>query len=129
MVSIFKEAIEESISACITTDLIKLIDEEFSVELDYLICNHNVFSFERAIKELHRLKLKLSDRAELFFNNRYIYRTHFDEITMYINKKFNGSEHFLKSIVYNESEEHDNEENPRPMDKSYDGRVYRNRRG
>lgn len=129
MDSIFKEAVEDSISAYITNDLIKLIDEEFSVELDYLICKHNVFSFERAIKELHRLKLKLSDRAELFFNNQYIYRTHFDEITMYISKKFNSGVHFLKSLVYNESEEDNNEENTRPMDKSYDGRLQRNRRG
>lgn len=129
MVSIFKEAVEESISNCITNDLIKLIDEEFSVELDYLICKHNVFSFDCAIKHLQHLTLILSDRAEDFFKNRYIYRTHFDSITMYISEKFHNSEHFLKSIVYNESEESDNEENNRPMAKSHDGRVRRNRRG
>lgn len=117
------------INEIIANDFLKMVKSEFSVECDYLIHREGEITIDSAINELLELTLRLSDRAEEFYNHGCITFTKFNVIQAQIHEQYRNTKFYLTTIVYNESEEYDNEEDTRPMDKSYDGRVRRNRRG
>ena len=117
------------INEIIANDFLEMVKSEFSVECDYLIHRQGEISITTVINRLNELTLRLHDRAEEFYNHDCITYGKFSLIQDKINENYRNYKFYLTTIVYNESEDNDNEENTRPMDKSHDGRVRRNRRG
>lgn len=117
------------VNEIIANDFLEMVKIEFSVECDYLIHRQGEISVNTVTNRLNELALKLHDRAEDFYNHDCITYNKFSLIQDKINEQHRINKFYLTTIVYDESEERDNEENNRPMVESYDGRVRRNRRG
>lgn len=95
------------ISEIVSGDLIKNIDSEISIELDYIIHQSNKMELETACDEMRRLRSNLLKEVNKFYTIDAI--SHYKRLSLeaYIKEKIGKSIFYIKTIVY-ESEVNDN---------------------
>lgn len=94
------------ISEIIATDLEKYVDSEISIEVDYIIHQHDKMRCETACNDLKQLQHKLLKQADKFYTIGAISFSKKCYLDGYIREKIGKSIFYIKTIIY-ESEVND----------------------
>ena len=94
------------ISEIISNDLEKYIDSEISIEVDYIIHQHDKMSYETASTEIMKLRYNLLEQIRKFYTIGAISFSKKCYLESYIKEKIGKTIFYIQTIIY-ESEVND----------------------